>query len=69
MRMNGIGDRPIKTKVLIYFLPIIILAVILTGLASYLSAVSQLKKNAYSLLSDTLYQTNIFLKMINSLQF
>lgn len=56
-----LSSRPIKTKLLIYFLPILVLSVVLTGLASYLSAVKQLEKNAYYLLSDTIEQTGTFL--------
>jgi len=48
-------------KVLIFFIPIIVLSVILTGVFSYLAAVNQLRKNAYSLLNDTLLQTNVIL--------
>ena len=48
-------------KVLIFFIPIIVLSVILTGVSSYLVAVNQLRNNAYSLLNDTLLQTNVIL--------
>ncbi|TCL70079.1 two-component system sensor histidine kinase YesM [Hydrogenispora ethanolica] len=51
-------NLPIKTKLLLGFLPVIILAVFLTGLCSYLSAVRQLRENAYYLLQDTILQTN-----------
>lgn len=52
---------PLRFKLLIFFLPIIILSVFLTGFLSYQFAVSQFEKNAYSLLSDTVKQTNIYL--------
>ena len=53
--------KSIKTKVLIFFLPVIILSSILTGICSYLVAERQLTENARYLLNDTVSQTNIFL--------
>lgn len=52
---------PIKMKLLIYFVPIIVSSVLLTGFFSYYSAVKQLERNAYYLLNDTVEQTGIFL--------
>lgn len=46
---------------MIYFLPLLVLSVILTGIASYLTAVNQLRRNTYYLLSDTVQQTGTFL--------
>ncbi|RTE10734.1 sensor histidine kinase [Paenibacillus whitsoniae] len=56
-----LSRSPIRIKLLIYFVPILILSVVLTGLLSYLSAVKQLEKNAYYLLNDTVEQTGGFI--------
>ena len=59
--LSFLSRSPIKIKLLIYFVPIIVSSVVLTGLFSYLSAVQQLEKNAYFLLNDTVEQTGTFL--------
>lgn len=56
-----ITRSPIRIKLLIYFVPILISSVVLTGLFSYLSSVKQLENNAYYLLNDTVEQTKTFL--------
>ncbi|OXM86955.1 sensor histidine kinase [Paenibacillus rigui] len=57
-----LSRSPIRIKLLIYFVPILVSSVVLTGLFSYLSAVKQLEKNAYYLLNDTVEQTGTFLE-------
>lgn len=52
--------KPLKTKVIMMFLPVIILSVIITGVFSYIVAVRQLRENAYYMLKDTVYQTSTF---------
>lgn len=54
-------DKPIQTKLLITFLPVMILSVIATGSFSYWSASDQLRKNSLYSLADTTYQTALFL--------
>ncbi|MFP4978959.1 histidine kinase [Paenibacillus sp. CN-4] len=54
-------DKPIQTKLLITFLPVLTLSVIVTALFSYWSASDQLRKNSLYSLSDTTYQTALFL--------
>jgi two-component system, sensor histidine kinase YesM len=54
-------DKPIQTKLLITFLPVMILSVIATGTFSYWSASDQLRKNSLYSLADTTYQTALFL--------
>lgn len=54
-------DKPIQTKLLITFLPVMILSVIVTGSFSYWSASDQLRKNSLYSLADTTYQTALFL--------
>lgn len=61
MLPNFLMDKSVKTKVLLFFLPVIILSSVLTGAISYFIAVRQLIDNARYLLNDTVYQTNIFL--------
>ena len=56
-----IANQPLKIKLLCFFLPLIICSVWLTGVFSYLFAQKQLRDNAYYLLRDTTYQTNLFL--------
>jgi two-component system sensor histidine kinase YesM len=56
-----LSRSPIKIKLLLYFVPILVSSVVLTGLFSYLSAVNQLEKNATYLLNDTVEQTGTFL--------
>ncbi|WP_438446043.1 sensor histidine kinase [Gorillibacterium sp. sgz5001074] len=56
-----IARTPIQTKLLIYFLPLLVLSVTMTGVFSYLTAERQLRKNAYYLLSDTVQQTKTYL--------
>ncbi|MEK3669922.1 hypothetical protein [Paenibacillus sp. FSL R10-2771] len=55
-------DKPIQTKLLITFLPVMILSVIATGSFSYWSASDQLRKNSLYSLADTTYQTALFLE-------
>jgi two-component system sensor histidine kinase YesM len=55
------ANQPLKVKLLCFFLPLIICSVGLTGVLSYLFAEKQLRDNAYYLLRDTAYQTNLFL--------
>ncbi|MNO41490.1 Beta-xylosidase [compost metagenome] len=55
------ADRPIQSKLLICFLPILVLSVVLTGFFSYLSSSRQLKENAFYALSDTTHQTALFM--------
>ncbi|UJF31731.1 sensor histidine kinase [Paenibacillus hexagrammi] len=59
--ISYLSRRPIKVKLLLYFLPILVSSVILTGYFSYYTAVKQLERNAYFLLNDTLEQTGVFL--------
>ncbi|WP_150265789.1 sensor histidine kinase [Paenibacillus tepidiphilus] len=54
-------DKPIQTKLLITFLPVMILSIIATGGFSYWSASDQLRKNSLYSLADTTYQTALFL--------
>jgi len=54
-------DRPMRIKLIISFVPLIVFSVILTGVFSYVSALRQLKENAYSMLTDTTHQTALFL--------
>ncbi|MEK5025529.1 sensor histidine kinase [Paenibacillus sp. FSL M7-1046] len=54
-------DRPIQSKLLICFLPILVLSVVLTGFFSYLSSSRQLKENAFYALADTTHQTALFM--------
>jgi two-component system sensor histidine kinase YesM len=56
-----VKDLPLKIKLLIFFLPVIILSVSTTGLFSYLSATSQLRENARYLLENTMLQTNMII--------
>jgi two-component system, sensor histidine kinase YesM len=56
-----ISKTPIQTKLLVYFLPLLVVSVILTGVFSYLTAANQLRHNAYYLLSDTVQQTETYL--------
>lgn len=56
-----IKNKPIKTKVLIFFLPLIILSVILTSYLSYFIAENQLQKNALYLVKNTVYQSCILI--------
>lgn len=51
----------IRIKLLMFFLPLIVLSVLLTGFISYLLAKHQLDKNAYSLLNDAIKQTDVYL--------
>lgn len=50
-------DRPIQSKLLICFLPILVLSVVLTGFFSYLSSSRQLKENTFYAFADTTHQT------------
>lgn len=59
--ISYLKKSPIRIKLLIYFLPILVLSVVLTGFFSYYSAVKQLERNAYYLLDDTIDQTSYFL--------
>ncbi|OMD75678.1 MULTISPECIES: sensor histidine kinase [Paenibacillus] len=59
--ISYLSRSPIKIKLLIYFLPILVSSVALTGFFSYFTAVKQLEQNAYYLLSDTTEQTGFFL--------
>ncbi|WNS43979.1 sensor histidine kinase [Paenibacillus sp. MMS20-IR301] len=54
-------DKPIQAKLLITFLPVMILSVIATGSFSYWSASDQLRKNSLYSQADTTYQTALFL--------
>ncbi len=56
-----ISNRPLKVKLLCFFLPLIFCSVLLTGVFSYLFTEKQLRDNAYYLLKDTTYQTNLLL--------
>lgn len=62
MLYKYVMDRPIRVKLLLFYLPVAIFSVLLTGIFSYFSAAHQLEKNEYSLLNDTIKQTNIFLE-------
>ncbi len=53
-------DKPLKIKLLLFIIPVIVLAVALTGFFSYFYAIKQIKKNADTLLKGTVYQTGIF---------
>lgn len=59
--MNFFRNWPIKTRLIILFLPIIILAVLLTAVFSYGSAKKQIEANARLQLDDTVYQTTFLL--------
>lgn len=56
-----ISNRPLKVKLLCFFLPLIFCSVLMTGVFSYLFTEKQLRDNAYYLLKDTTYQTNLLL--------
>lgn len=59
--LKRITNKPIKTKVLIFFLPLIILSIILTSYLSYRTAKNQLQKNALVLVKNTVYQSCILI--------
>ncbi len=61
MMPSLLGNKSIKNRVLLFFLPVIILSSVLTGLFSYLIAEGQLIENARYLLNDTVHQTNILI--------
>jgi two-component system sensor histidine kinase YesM len=52
---------PIKFKLIVFFLPLIVLSVLLSGLFSYWLASKQIRENAHLLLNDTVHQTGIFI--------
>ena len=54
-------DRPIQSKLLISFLPILVLSVAMTGWFSYLSVAGKLQQTTYYSLSDLVQQTSLFL--------
>jgi two-component system sensor histidine kinase YesM len=58
---NFLSDRPLKMKLLCFFLPLIFCSVLLTGVCSYYFTEKQLRDNACYLLKDTTYQTNLLL--------
>ncbi len=53
----GITNWPIKIRLIVLFLPITILAVLITAIFSYHNAKSQLEANARIQLDDTVHQT------------
>ncbi|MCM3698249.1 sensor histidine kinase [Paenibacillus macerans] len=55
------ADRPIQSKLLISFLPILVLSVAMTGWFSYLSVAGKLQQTTYYSLSDLVQQTSLFL--------
>lgn len=56
-----LSRSPIRIKLLLYFVPILVSSIALTGYLAYTFAVNQLEKNAYYLLNDTIEQTGTFL--------
>ncbi len=61
MLIRYVKNRPIKIRLIILFLPIIILAVLLTAIFSYINAKNQIEANARLQLDDTVYQTTFLL--------
>ena len=61
MFIRSIKNRPIKIRLIILFLPIIILAVLITAIFSYINAKNQIEANARLQLDDTVYQTTFLL--------
>ncbi|NOV00021.1 cache domain-containing sensor histidine kinase [Paenibacillus planticolens] len=59
--LSFIRNRSLKSTILVIIIPIIMLFVFITGLFSYLLASSQLQKNAFTSISDTVSQTQRFL--------
>lgn len=59
--LHNLFDRPIRIKLLLFFLPIIIIAVITAGFVAYIVAEKQLKINTYRLLNATLDQTGFII--------
>jgi two-component system, sensor histidine kinase YesM len=53
-------DKPLKVKLLLFIMPVIVFSVSLTGFFSYFYAIKQIKKNADDLLKGTVYQTGTF---------
>ncbi len=60
-KMRRFVDLPLKYKLILYFLSLIVLSVVLFGLLSYRLVVNQISENTNNLLSDTVYQTTFFL--------
>lgn len=61
MKLRRFADQPLKNKLIVYFLSLIIISVVLSGVLSYRMVVSQIKENAHHLLNDTVSQTGFFL--------
>ncbi|HBF38110.1 MAG TPA: two-component sensor histidine kinase [Firmicutes bacterium] len=57
---KNIIDKPLKVKLLLFIMPVIVLSVAMTGFFSYFYAIKQIKKNADDLLKGTVYQTGTF---------